>query len=465
MNTIAQTLTWTLIHSLWLSVLVWVILKLIDVFVSASAKRKWLKLGAIVAFSLGIFSLLIYEASLQYNHSSTLWVTQGFILFDHELNRWEQFKNLIDQYSIWIFSTWLIGTLVGALKLFNHQSMLKKFRAASHPLDYKEINELVERLCGQMNIKRKVQVLINGLINSPMTTGFIKPVIYLPFGLLSGLSQSELESILRHELAHIKGNDYLIVLFLSCLETIFFFNPILSVLIRDLKREMEYTCDDEVINHQHQLIYTRALLKCQEFRLKNKLALNVRNNNSEFKNRIERMINSNNKPTNPRVALVTLMLLLAMISTAFVGKNNSSPTTESLTESEVLAPAILQNGKDTLRFKTTEELKAKLKEIGFKDAANHVYMVNGKPIRVIIPVDNALDKADEMMKEIQKELVADGLLSEERPKMTLMFQYSDLLNGKVNLGDQYEKYKAIFNRYFPKYDSYACTRVFRYKQE
>ena len=69
-----------------------------------------------------------------------------------------------------------------------------------------------------------------------------------------------------------------------------------------------------------------------------------------------------------------------------------------------------------------------------------------------------------MMEEIQTELIADGLLNPNRPKMTLMFQYSDLLNGEANLGKHYEKYKAIFNRYFPKYDSYACTRVFRYQQ-
>ena len=106
----------------------------------------------------------------------------------------------------------------------------------------------------------------------------------------------------------------------------------------------------------------------------------------------------------------------------------------------------------------------KLAELGYEKSAHYVYFVEGKQIKVIRAVDNALDKADEMMEEIRAELIKDKLLREDRPKMTLMFQYSDLLNGKANLGQHYEKYKAIFNRYFPKYDSYATTRIFRYKQ-
>ncbi len=92
-----------------------------------------------------------------------------------------------------------------------------------------------------------------------------------------------------------------------------------------------------------------------------------------------------------------------------------------------------------------------------------MFYVDGEYTRVVS--SEYPDTGEKMMKHIRKELIKDGILSEENSKVKLMFQYSDLLNGKVVLGDKYQKYKKIFNDYFPKYDSYATTRVFKFDSE
>ena len=44
-----------------------------------------------------------------------------------------------------------------------------------------------------------------------MTTviGWLRPVVLIPLGCLSGLSPSQVEAILVHELSHIRRHDYL----------------------------------------------------------------------------------------------------------------------------------------------------------------------------------------------------------------------------------------------------------------
>ena len=92
----------------------------------------------------------------------------------------------------------------------------------------------VKGICKAFNINRAVQVKISALIDSPMTVGILKPIIYFPTGLISGFTSEELDTILRHELTHIKHHDYLINTILVIIETLFFFNPLQKCDMKDM---------------------------------------------------------------------------------------------------------------------------------------------------------------------------------------------------------------------------------------
>ena len=116
-----------------------------------------------------------------------------------------------------------------------------------------------------------------------------------------------------------------------------------------------------------------------------------------------------------------------------------------------------------MKAESWDEIKRYLEGKDSTELAKVVIMKDGKPVKFVRGVNNALAKSKEMMEEVQRELVKDGILNENKTKITLMFQYSDVLQGERTLGKHYEKYKAILNKYFPVYDSFATTRVFRYK--
>ena len=64
----------------------------------------------------------------------------------------------------------------------------------------------------------------------------MKPVIVLPAAVLSGLSVSQLEAILAHELAHVRRHDYLVNLAQTVIETLLFYHPAVWWVSRQVRR-------------------------------------------------------------------------------------------------------------------------------------------------------------------------------------------------------------------------------------
>ena len=55
--------------------------------------------------------------------------------------------------------------------------------------------------------------------------GWLKPVVLIPLGCLTGLSPAQIEAIFAHELAHIRRHDYLVSVGQSLVEAILFYHP------------------------------------------------------------------------------------------------------------------------------------------------------------------------------------------------------------------------------------------------
>ena len=72
---------------------------------------------------------------------------------------------------------------------------------------------------------KKLKIGFSTTIDTPISFGWIEPIILLPIALVNQLSVKEIESVILHEWAHILSNDYLINLITSLVQVILFFNP------------------------------------------------------------------------------------------------------------------------------------------------------------------------------------------------------------------------------------------------
>lgn len=80
----------------------------------------------------------------------------------------------------------------------------------------------------------------------PFTFGWRHPVIVLPETLKNNPEKTRMA--IQHELIHIKRGDYALQLFLSVIESLFWFHPLIHLGSREIETWREISCDQEVLN-------------------------------------------------------------------------------------------------------------------------------------------------------------------------------------------------------------------------
>ena len=91
------------------------------------------------------------------------------------------------------------------------------------------------------------QVFLSDSIQVPLAMGFVRPRIVLPASLVDKLSSEELETILIHEIAHLRRYDVWTNAFARMIETCVAINPLAWFVMRQLAMEREIACDDWVV--------------------------------------------------------------------------------------------------------------------------------------------------------------------------------------------------------------------------
>src|SRR5690348_4141774 len=193
---ISQTIGWTLIHSLWEGLLIFILVKISIQF----TKRADVRYGIGVA-GLGLIVVCAVVTFLMLNVKST---SEGFNLIitanatgtaPRSVFSW------IDANIIWLLRFWILGLTAGLLRIAAGLWYINRLRRNANPVQAEWL-EIVKDLSTNLNITRVV-TMAEAAIASPMVVGFVKPMILFPVGLLAGLTTEQVETILVHELSHI----------------------------------------------------------------------------------------------------------------------------------------------------------------------------------------------------------------------------------------------------------------------
>ena len=144
-----------------------------------------------------------------------------------------------------LFVVWLIVAvfLIGGM-LYRHLISLRKY-GDSLPVTTKEVTEWRR----SHSSFRDVQIRTSEEVGCPLTYGLLRPVILLPAGL--ALSRQELAYILEHEWIHIKRCDILVKYLMYLTAAIYWFNPLVWVMVSKADRDIEAACDEAVLRRYH----------------------------------------------------------------------------------------------------------------------------------------------------------------------------------------------------------------------
>ncbi len=144
----------------------------------------------------------------------------------------------------WIVRAWGLGVLLLAVRLLGGWVALRRWvRRWTRPLT-SEWQSRADRLRESLGVRRAVRVLESLRESVPCALGVWRPLILLPAVAITGLSPSQLEAVIAHELAHIRRHDYLVNLLQSVVETLLFYHPAVWWISHRVRVERENCCDD-----------------------------------------------------------------------------------------------------------------------------------------------------------------------------------------------------------------------------
>ncbi len=123
-----------------------------------------------------------------------------------------------------------------------------------------DLSRTFHSIAEQLGVRNCTLLMLNGL-TSPATIGWINPIVLVP-SLCCERDASETEDILRHELHHVRRNDYLLCRIAGIFEVLLFFHPLVWYAKRQLELERELACDSAVVSDspQRRLEYAECLV-------------------------------------------------------------------------------------------------------------------------------------------------------------------------------------------------------------
>jgi hypothetical protein len=152
------------------------------------------------------------------------------------------------------------------------------------------------------------------LVTSPVTVGYLKPIILIPVAALSNLSTQQVEAILLHELSHIRRYDYLVNFVVSVISTFLYFNPFVKQFIRTIEEERENCCDQLVLQFGYDKVgYASALLTLEKLSASRHVLLLGAAGKKYLLNRIEKIVGMEKKKEFKRNQFAGLLAALFCI--------------------------------------------------------------------------------------------------------------------------------------------------------
>ncbi|MDQ0270392.1 bla regulator protein BlaR1 [Cytobacillus purgationiresistens] len=187
---------------------------------------------------------------------------------DQNANWLQDFSMSIEQSSLGpmntvFFIVWILGMIVMFTATLYSNLRIYKIKKSVQEVKNKELSTLFYTCKEEMHFNKEIIFGYSSLVTSPITFGLIRPFIVIPKD-NSTLSSHEMKFVLLHELHHCKRRDILIN-YLMCLSRIvYWFNPLVWYFLREMKTEMEISCDYAVLktlDKQSHIKYGEVILK------------------------------------------------------------------------------------------------------------------------------------------------------------------------------------------------------------
>jgi bla regulator protein blaR1 len=285
-----QSLGWAVLNSLWQLALLWIIYQLITVvFVKIKPSVKTSLASSLLIGGFGWFLYTFFSVFTDKVYIPVVANPDGNL----QLSEWLQ--QTLPAASV-LYLVLLVLPFLHFIRNYRYVQVIRKYGLSKINAEWRVF---VRKIAGQMAIRKKVQIWVSEFVSSPVTIGFLKPVVLVPLAAINHLTPQQLEAVLLHELSHIKRLDYLVNLIISFIQTILYFNPFVKAFVKIVEREREKSCDEMVLQFQYDSYeYASALLELEKtYHRQKTMAIAASGKKNDLLHRVELIMGVQQKPS------------------------------------------------------------------------------------------------------------------------------------------------------------------------
>ena len=457
-----QSLGWAVLNSLWQMALLWMAYQIITGVVRKSNSS--LKSSLATGFLFAGFVWFIYTFFSAYFSASTTGsdITPSLINTENntlQVNEWLQ--QTLPVASV-VYLLLLIIPLLHFIRNYRYVQVIRQYGLTKINADWKIF---VNNIASRMGIKKPVSIWISELVSSPVTIGFLKPVILVPLAAINHLTSQQLEAVLLHELSHIKRYDYLVNLFINFIKTILYFNPFVKAFVKIVEKEREKSCDDMVLQFQYDSHeYATALLMLEKANhyFDKSLIIGAAGNKNDLLHRVELIMGIKKKPVFSfnKLAGIVAGLLCIIALDVLVSLNKQKTVSYAASSVRTLSlPLNFIESKDELSKQADEAMNEQLLKIENKVAQLHPEKIaaienvnNIDPAAMTAFANFELPTVTPQLKKYQEQLVKEALDASKKVLTSQQWKEVEKNIAEVFTQKEKEELKSTYQKEINKFD-------------
>lgn len=255
-------LGWTLIQFLWQGAVIAGIFAVVRATIGRSLSsrgRYGLACATLVVMTLAPILTFAAGAGVA-GGASTRWLAPA-------TTNWDSFMPML-------VALWSLGVLLCSLRLIGGWLAARRLRAVGVRPAPAEWQETFAQLVQRFDIAHRVRLLVSSRVDVPVVVGWLRPLVLVPVGALTGLPAEYVTALLAHELAHVARRDYLVNLLQRVAESLLFYHPAVWWVSGQIRVEREMCCDELAVAAQgDRVVYACALAELESVRQSHGVAL------------------------------------------------------------------------------------------------------------------------------------------------------------------------------------------------
>ncbi len=428
-----EAIGWTLFHSLWQITIIVILLVILFIILKNYTAKTRYAIASLAMTTCLLWSSITFASSFHYakdKQTLSLQIKIDKLTFKKQLyNSLKQelkeeqkkeslhkkasikpniirFRGLIQRSFPLMIILWFIGMGLFIIRLSGALLYLQKQKSKFTSKVDESIEKLALLIAGNMGVKRSFKIIKSGVAGTSMIVGHLKPVILLPFSMITQLSIKELEAVLAHEIAHLKRNDFLINILQSIIEAIFFFHPGMWVISKAIRTERENSCDEIAIKVTNDKInYLKALTHAWELsndqNTNYKVAFTAKH--SSLLQRALRIKNNDKMKKNVTEGFIVASIIFFTLILFSFSFDNQNLKTETYTTSQTNNASSIKKFSNVKLDSITKSITAEELPEELNQAIEIAYTNKDTALAILI---------DDVIKEVKSEININSILHE-----------------------------------------------------